>query len=126
MKTNYLLAICLTALLPKLNISLFGQENTGNDPASQMELIDRYFSMSPEELFKISTHLTTGSAQGWLETPSATFVVTRDELMNSGHQRLAEQMRLIPGMQVSQNTHNTWAIATRSFQQAIANQQLVL
>lgn len=105
--------------------SLVGQESP-TDQQADIEIIEKYFKMSPEELFNVSTDLLTGSQQDWLESPSATYLLTRDELLNSGHNRLAEQLRMVPGLMVSQTTNNIWAISTRSFQQSIANTQLVL
>ena len=89
-------------------------------------LYKKYFEMSAEELFGISIQLTTGSDQNWLRTPSAAYVLTHEEMMHSGHSHIAEQLRMVPGVMVSQTNSNTWAISTRSFQHFLADKQLML
>jgi iron complex outermembrane receptor protein len=116
---------CLTLLLLLPSIQILAEHNRLRELAD-IELIDKYFKMDPEELFNVSTDLLTGKDQGWLETPSATYLLTSEDLQHSGHNRLAEQLRMVPGLMVSQTTNNIWAISTRSFQQSTTNMQLVL
>lgn len=90
------------------------------------EELGRLFALSPDDLLDIPTRLTTGSDQGWLNTPAAAFMLTKEDLRNSGHTHIAEQLRLVPGMQVARQASNSWAISTRSFQHVFADMQLVL
>lgn len=93
------------------------------DPAA---LVQKYFSMTPEELFNVPTHLTISSGQDWLQTPAAAHILTQGDLENSGHTHLAEQLRMVPGVMVSQTAPASWSISTRSFQNLFAGNQLVL
>lgn len=125
MKSHYIRKIPLLLAVLSATLPLIGHD--APEPNQQnLLLIEKYFNMSPDELFNVSTDLLTGSDQDWLESPSATYLLTRDELLHSGHNRLAEQLRMVPGLMVAQTTNNIWAVSTRSFQQSIANNQLVL
>lgn len=104
--------------------SLFLQGQVPEQDA--LELVEKYFSMSTEELFQLPTSLTTGSAQGWMGTPAAVYVLTQQDLMDSGMIHIADQLRGVPGMMVSKSSVSSWAVSTRSFQHRFANMQLVL
>ena len=97
-----------------------------NDPLNDLEKLDTLFSTRAEELLNVETSLGTGIGKGWLETPSATYVLTHRDLMDSGHTHIADQLRMVPGMMVSQGANNSWSVATRSFQHRFAKMQLVL
>jgi len=106
---------------------LSGQEPTQEVPDSpELELVQKYFEMSPQELLNLPTHLTTGAAKKWLRTPSATYLLTQEEMMQSGHKYIPEQLRMVPGIMLSHSSSNNWAISTRTFQNNFANMQLVL
>lgn len=104
---------------------LYAQDDEA-EPVPNPNLVDEIFNMSPEELLNLPTRLTTGDDQGWLETPGAAYLITREELRKSGHTHLAEQLRMVPGMMVSRQASNSWAISTRSFEHTFADMQLVL
>ena len=98
-------------LLPSyiLNLhALFGQTPPTPSPGQiDRDLVDKYFSMSPEELLDLPTHLTIKSGQEWLETPAAAYILTQSDLQNSGHRHIAEQLRMVPGVMVSRSTGNS-------------------
>ena len=118
--------ILLLCSLIMFCISILGAEEEKTTEQSELELIEQYFNMSPEELYNLSTTLTIGTEYSWLQTPSATFLLTQEELWQSGHKHIAEQLRMFPGMLVSRTSSNIWAVSTRSFQRFIGNKQLVL
>lgn len=103
---------------------LYSQGEVPDDVA--LDLVDKYFSMSTEDLFKMPTSLTTGSDYGWMETPAAAYVLTQQNLMDTGMNHIADQLRGVPGMMVSKSSVSSWAVSTRSFQHRFANMQLVL
>jgi len=125
MKHCYLLLICSCFTFSTLHTALTGQEAEDED-SPDTGLINKYFEMSPDELLNLPTRLTTGEEQGWLQTPAAAYLITQEDMLQSGHNHIAEQLRMVPGMKVSQTSGNTWAISTRSFQNAFADKQLVL
>lgn len=96
------------------------------DEESESKLINEYFTKSPAELYDLPTYLTTGTGQGWLKTPAAAHIITREDMLDSGHNHIAEQLRMAPGIMVSQALSDSWAVSTRSFQTLFSNQQLVL
>lgn len=106
-------------------LGLIAQEEDVS-PASELELIEKYFEMSPAELLNLPTRITTGSEQDWLKTPAAAYVITRGEILKSGHRHIAEVLRMAPGVMVSQSAADGWAVSTRTFQNLFANMQLVL
>ena len=70
-------------------IQLSAQEEPEVTP-SELELIEKYFEMSPEELLNHPTRITTASAQDWLSTPAAAYLITQEEIQHSGHRHIAE------------------------------------
>jgi iron complex outermembrane receptor protein len=117
--TNYLL---IYLAIPAF---LIAQEaNSEKEP--DLKLVEKYFEMSPQELLNLPTSITTGANQDWLQTPAAVYLLTKDEMTLSGHTHIAEQLRHVPGLQVSNVNTATWAVSTRSFQTPFADKQLVL
>ena len=119
MRNIYLLIILF------IPVCLKAQE-AASEEDQDLELIEKYFDMSPQELLNLPTSITTGGKQEWMQTPAAVFVLTKDEMNLSGHRHIAEQLRHVPGLQVSNVNTATWAISTRSFQSPFADKQLVL
>lgn len=61
-----------------------------------------------------------------LESPSAIFVITQEDIRRSGATSIAEALRMAPGIQVAHIDANKWAITSRGFNQLYANKLLVL
>lgn len=77
--------------------------------------------LSQVRVFSAARHLepTQGS-------PSAIFVITRDDLLRSGVTTVPEALRLVPGVQVGHVDANKWAVSIRGFNSREANKLLVL
>ncbi len=77
--------------------------------------------LSQIRVFSASRHLepTQGS-------PSAIFVLTRDDLLRSGVTTVPDALRLVPGVQVGRVDANKWAVSIRGFNSREANKLLVL
>jgi len=127
MRNSHLLPLYLTLLnlWSSPPLALLAQEAPSPEIPNP-GLVSEYFEMSPEELLNVSTTLTTGDAQDWMETPAAAYVITKEDMNLSGHNHIAEHLRQVPGLHVSQNSTNSWAISTRSFEHVFADMQLVL
>lgn len=123
MKLQNDLLPCLPFLLAPL---AYAQEEPGKIQVPDKDIYAKYFDMTPEELLSLPTALTEGTDNSWLGTPAAAHVLTQADLMNSGHTQLAEQLRMVPGMMVSNSAGSSWAVSTRSFQHRFASMQLVL
>jgi iron complex outermembrane receptor protein len=127
MKTRPLFLSVISWFMILYPLSLWSQGDEPADaPPLDPKLVDEIFRRSPEEMLNLPTRLTTGDDQGWLETPAAAYILTQEDLLHSGHNHLAEQLRMVPGLMVSQHSSNAWAISTRSFEHVFADMQLVL
>ena len=125
MKPRIHLVQYLPLLLTPL-VQIQAQEGSGKTQVPNKEIYAKYFEMTPEELLSIPTALTEGTDKSWLRTPAAAHVLTQADLINSGKTQLADQLRMVPGMMVSNSAGSSWAVSTRSFQHRFASMQLVL
>lgn len=74
---------------------------------------NEYLHMSFEELTSIDVSSATGVEEQWFHAPAAIYVITQEDIQRTGHQTLAELLRLVPGVDVSQGSSNSWSIGTR-------------
>ncbi|NQU39322.1 MAG: TonB-dependent receptor [Lentisphaerae bacterium] len=93
-----------------------------DDTSTAADLLD----LSLEELMNVEVTSVAGVAQPWFVSPAAIYVLTGDDIRRSGHQHLAEALRLVPGMQVMQLGSRSWQVSARGFNDLLANKQLVL
>jgi len=57
---------------------------------------------------------------------SAVFVITQEDIQNSGATNIPDLLRIVPGISVAQIDSNTWAITARGFNARFSNELLVL
>jgi iron complex outermembrane receptor protein len=60
------------------------------------------------------------------DAPSATYVLSSEEIRRSGMNSIPEALRLVPGVQVARMGGNKWAIAIRGFNRQFSNKLLVM
>jgi len=60
------------------------------------------------------------------DAPSATYVLSSEEIRRSGATSVPEALRLVPGMQVARMDGNKWAITIRGFDRQFSNKLLVM
>jgi iron complex outermembrane receptor protein len=60
------------------------------------------------------------------DSPAAVTVITQEDIRRLGISRLPELLRIVPGLDVSRISANTWAISARGFNRQYANKLLVL
>ncbi len=82
--------------------------------------------LSLEELTKIEVSSVTRKDQELFRTPAAVYVITKEDIRNSGARSLPELFRMVPGMQVAQVYANEWAVSARGFNSRFADKMLVL
>ncbi len=97
-------------------------ENESATLLNNNELAD----MSLDELMKIDVTSVAGVKQSFFHSPAAITVIKPEDISGSGHQSLAELLRLAPGVHVGRESSNIWSISTRGFNGRFANKQLVL
>lgn len=131
MSKNFLrschLVILLWIMLP---LALLGEEATSS-PNDDNAVIDYLKNLSLSELFSIDIFNPEASVAGrktqkLMDTSSALFVITQEEIRRAGITSLPEALRLVPGVQVAKLDANKWAISARGFNQRFANKLLVM
>lgn len=60
------------------------------------------------------------------DAPSATYVLSSEDIRRSGATSIPEALRLVPGIQVARMNGNTWAITARGFDRQFSNKLLVM
>ncbi len=85
-----------------------------------------FTNLSIEELMNIEVTSVAGVGQSWLKTPAAMYVVTNDDIRRSGHQSIAEVLRLVPGVQVGRINANQWSVGIRGLNSRFTSNLLVL
>ncbi len=81
---------------------------------------------SIEDLMQIEVTSAGRKEQRAVDVAAASFVITQDDIRQSGIRSLPELFRLVPGMQVAQVNANKWAVSIRGFNDVFSNKVLVL
>lgn len=83
---------------------------------------------SLESLMGMDVVVTSSSkkAESLRDATTAIFVITQDDIRRSGFKHLADLMRIVPGVQVSSQSANEWAVSARGFNSQYNNKMLVL
>ncbi len=79
-----------------------------------------------EDLLKAEVTSVARKPQALADTPAAVFVITADDIARSGATRIAEALRLAPGVNVARISNAMWAVTIRSFNGRFANKLLVM
>jgi iron complex outermembrane recepter protein len=82
--------------------------------------------VSIEDLMDIEITSASRKEQHAGDVAAAVFVITRDDIRNSGMTTIRDLLRLAPGVQVAQINSNKWAVSIRGFNGLYANKLLVL
>jgi iron complex outermembrane receptor protein len=102
---------------------LFAPATHADEPQKEL---DTYMDMSLESLLHLDVTSVTGTALPWFRNPAAVYSLSGEDIRRTGHQSLAEALRVVPGMQVSRIDSRQWAITARGFNGAFAKNLLVL
>lgn len=97
-------------------------------PTTTTTPADDPLDMSPKDFFSLDLSVFSPSKklQKLKNTPSATYVLTAEDIRRSGATKLVDLFRLIPGMDVAQVSANQYAITARGFNQVYGNKILML
>ncbi len=85
-----------------------------------------YLDLTLEELMNIEVTSVSKKEEKLANASAAIYVITQDDIRRSGHQRIPELLRMVPGVQVARIDANKWAISIRGFNGNFANKLLVL
>jgi iron complex outermembrane recepter protein len=113
-----LMGSCLIASGPIVSPAMARQEvNTDTTDLAELDL---------EQLMSVDVSSVAGKEQSLFSTPASVWVLTSQDIQNSGHQSIPEALRLVPGFHVARQSSNSWAISTRGANGRFANKLLVL
>lgn len=105
-----------------LGACVFPTEGAGQVQVAQRALAD----LTIEELSNIRITTPSRREERQRDAAAAVHVITRDEIRRSGVTRIAEALRLAPGVEVARRGQDTWAITLRGFNSDLSNKLLVL
>ena len=83
-------------------------------------------STSLEDLLNIEITSVTKTAQRAVESPSAVYVITSEDIRRSGYTTAPELLQLVPGVNVARFSSNQWAVSVRSQNSIFGNDMLVM
>lgn len=83
-------------------------------------------TMSLEDLLEVQVISVSRSLEDWRTAPTAISVLTDDDIRRSGAVRMAEILRLAPGIHVGRDSGSGYAINARGFSSAVGNKMEVL
>jgi iron complex outermembrane recepter protein len=81
---------------------------------------------SMEDLMNMQVTSVSKKQEKLSRTAAAVFVITAQDIRNSGATNIPDLLRMVPGLDVGQINANTWAISARGFNLQFANKLLVL
>jgi iron complex outermembrane recepter protein len=79
-----------------------------------------------EDLMNIEVTTASKTEQKLSETANAIFVITQEDIRNSGANNVPDLLRMVPGLDVAQINASNWAISARGLNSEFANELLVL
>lgn len=89
--------------------------------AETTEILD----MDLSSLMQIQITSAGRKEQKLADVPAAAYVISQEDIRNSGATYLPELLRLVPGLQVSRISSGKWAITSRGFNGTFSNKLLV-
>lgn len=82
--------------------------------------------LSLEDLMNVEVVSVSKKEEKLTDAAAAVFVITGDDLRQSGATSIPDALRTVPGMQVASIDANSWAVTSRGFNSNFANKLLVL
>jgi iron complex outermembrane receptor protein len=84
------------------------------------------FDMTLEALLNLEVTSVSAKSERLVETTSAVYVITQDDIVRYGIRSVPEALRLAPGLSVLQIDANKWAVGSRGATGRFSNKLLVL
>ena len=72
-------------------------------------------ALSIEDLMNIEVTSVSKAAEPLNDAATSIYVITREDILNSGAQSIPDMLRLAPNLQVAQITSTSYAITARGF-----------
>lgn len=83
-------------------------------------------TMSVEDLMNMQVTSVSKRSEKVADAPAAVFVITQEDIQNSGARSIPELLRMVPGLEVARIDENKWAIGSRGFNGRFDDKLLVL
>ncbi|MDX1949123.1 MAG: TonB-dependent receptor [Rickettsiales bacterium] len=114
-------------LIMCLSFNSHAQIVEGVDLSSiSQEEIDRLVNMSAEEYDQLDIFSSSKRPEKVKEVAGSVYVLKSKDIKKAGITSIPEALRMVPGVQVSRTTANSWAISIRGFNRQFSNKLLVL
>jgi iron complex outermembrane recepter protein len=81
---------------------------------------------SLEDLLNTEVTSVSKKEQPLGKTGAAVFVISQGDIRRSGANNIPDLLRMVPGVEVAQNSANQWAVSIRGFNAVYSNKVLVL
>ncbi len=82
--------------------------------------------LSLKELMNLEVVTANRTPQSLAQTAAAVFVISNEDIKQSGVTTIADALRMAPGVQVAKSSSHTWAVSIRGFNDRFSNKLLVL
>ena len=89
-------------------------------------LVNSLKGLSIEDLMNLQVTSVSKTGEPLSDAAAAVYVITREDILNSGAKSVPEMLRLAPNLSVAQITSSTYAITARGFNGPAASKLLVL
>lgn len=78
--------------------------------------LDALLQLDLRQLMNIDVSLASRIEEKQFRAPAAVYVLTQEDIRRSGHRRLPEILRMVPGLHVAKIDANKWAVSSRNNQ----------
>lgn len=111
-----------------MSVSLSSHVNSMTPDSDLMALVTDgdLTNLSLESLMNINVYSVSKSAEPWLRSAAAIYVLSGDEIKRSGVKTMPEALRLVPGVTVARLDAHSWAVTTRGFNGTLVDKLEVL
>ncbi|WP_339677107.1 TonB-dependent receptor [uncultured Zhongshania sp.] len=99
---------------------------SSNQVIAAAALPDDLTGLSLDALMDISVTTVSKKAERLSEAAAAVYVLTAEDIRQSGARNIPDALRLVPGVQVSQVDAHTWAVSARGFNSTVSDKLEVL
>ncbi|MCW8930385.1 MAG: TonB-dependent receptor [Gammaproteobacteria bacterium] len=100
-----------------------------NNPPNHNEVLNseqNILALDIEDLLNIEVTSVGKKEQTLSDVAAAVFVITEDDIKQSGVTNIPEALRMAPGIEVARINSSKWAISSRGFNSRFANKLLVM
>jgi iron complex outermembrane receptor protein len=109
-----------------LSIAGFANESWGDTPPGGQETPGQLKRLSLEQLGDIEVTTASKEPVTVARTPAAIYVLTQEDIRQSGVTSIPEVLRLVPGVEVARIDSDKWSIGVRGFGSRLSRSVLVL